>query len=127
LKVAIKRISTCDDQWRNILRYILSQVSRKGKSRAKEITEMRYVTVTIQENTLDGGLAGVYDKDRANECSDIPGDQYKTINLAWASLALFYNALHHQILPHHFIKLFIRHVPFKNMPIRKDANIALIY
>ena len=40
------------------------KVSRKGKSRAKEITEIQYVTVTIQENTLDAGLAGVYDKDR---------------------------------------------------------------
>ena len=38
---------------------------------------------------MDAGLAGVCDKDRANECSDIPGDQYKTIKLAWASLALF--------------------------------------
>ena len=93
------------------------KVSRKGKSRAKEITEIGYVTVTIQENTLDAGLAGVYDKDRANECSDIPGDQYKTIKLAWASLALFYNALHHQILLHHFIKLFIRHVPFTPQPL----------
>ena len=93
------------------------KVSRKGKSRAKEITEIEYVTVTIQENTLDAGLAGVYDKDRANECSNILGDQYKTINLAWASLALFYNALHHQILLHHFIKIFIRHVPFTPQPL----------
>ena len=94
-----------------ILRY------RERESRAKEITEIGYVTVTIQENTLDAGLAGVYDKDRVNECSDIPGDQYKTIKLAWASLALFYNALHHQILLHHFIKLFIRHVPFTPQPL----------
>jgi hypothetical protein len=43
--------------------------------KAKEITEIGYVTVTFQENTSDAGLAGVYDKVRANECSDIPGDQ----------------------------------------------------
>ena len=28
----------------------------------------------------DAGFAGVYDKDRANECNDIPGDQY---NSSW--------------------------------------------
>ena len=28
----------------------------------------------------DAGFAGVYDKDRANECNDIPGDQY---NRSW--------------------------------------------
>ena len=94
-----------------ILRY------RKRGIRAKEITEIGYVTVTFQENTSDAGLAGVYDKNRANEWSDIPGDQYKTIKLAWASLALFYNALHHQILLHHFIKLSIRHVPVTPQPL----------
>jgi hypothetical protein len=28
----------------------------------------------------DAGFAGKYDKDRANECKDIPGDQY---NASW--------------------------------------------
>ena len=29
----------------------------------------------------DAGFAGKYDKDRANECADIPGDQY---NASWS-------------------------------------------
>ena len=59
----------------------MASISNVYASRPRLDYDERYEDVPGAQNAgCDAGFAGMYDKDRANECNDIPGDPY---NRSW--------------------------------------------